>query len=63
MVFEMASLVFWFSIKENSVRIQCKPLNIDITENTLGQAVKRLGNTLKRKKVIELEKALKERTK
>jgi len=51
-------LTFELNIQDNFVRIKCNALNIDLADRTLGQAIKHLGNVLKRKKVIELKQAL-----
>jgi len=44
--------------EDGSTNIYCKEWGIDITENTLGQAVKRLGNKLKQMKIEEIKRGL-----
>jgi len=38
--------------------IKCKPLKMEVTEGTIGQAFKHFANELKRKTVQELKEAL-----
>ena len=38
--------------------VKCKPLKMEITEGTIGQAFKHFANELRRKTVKELKEAL-----
>jgi len=43
---------------EETTTVKCKPLKMEITEGTLGQAFKHFANELRRKSVNELKEAL-----